>query len=287
MCLAIQYQVYADVCDIFLTIITRRSLKKSVELSERYRMSFIEAISTNNSFHSARVLVVDDEDSMRRSVVNYLNEHNLRASAVPGRQGLFHTLAVREPDLIVMDIHLGEEDGLDLLREIRGKSVVPVILMTGHLRDEIDRVVGLELGADDYLLKPFDMRELLARIRSNLRRRTMDRSAPARHAELDYAFAGWRFEQRTRRLISPTGETVTLTKNEFALLSAFVTAPRRPLSREHLLQATRLHEDVFDRSIDVQILRLRRKLEIDPRSPRLIRTERGLGYLLDADVTIH
>ncbi len=250
-------------------------------------MSFIEAISANNSFHSARVLVVDDEDAMRRSVVNYLNEHNLRASSVPGRQGLFHTLAVREPDLIVMDIHLGDEDGLDLLREIRSKSVVPIILMTGHLRDEIDRVVGLELGADDYLLKPFDMRELLARIRSNLRRRTMDRNAPAKHAELDYAFAGWQFEQRSRRLISPAGEIVTLTKNEFALLSAFVAAPRRPLSREHLLQASRLHEDVFDRSIDVQILRLRRKLEIDPRAPQLIRTERGLGYLLDADVTIH
>jgi two-component system, OmpR family, response regulator len=224
---------------------------------------------------------------MQRSLVNYLNEHNMRASAVSGRRGLMHNLSVREPDLIVMDLHLGDEDGLDLLREVRGKSVVPVILMTGHLRDEIDRVVGLELGADDYMLKPFDLRELLARIRANLRRRTMDRSAPARRTEHDYAFAGWRFDQRARRLLSPEGDTIALTKNEFALLSAFVAAPRRPLSREHLLQATRLHEDVFDRSIDVQILRLRRKLEIDPRAPQLIRTERGVGYVLDADVTLH
>lgn len=246
-----------------------------------------EDMSVSNLYNASRILVVDDEDAMRRSIVNYLMEHNLRASAVIGRQGLFHTLAVREPDLIVMDLHLGEENGLDLLREIRSKSVVPVILMTGHSCDEIDRVVGLELGADDYLLKPFDMRELLARIRSNLRRRTMDRNAPARYAELSYEFAGWNFDQKARRLISPAGAIVTLTKNEFALLSAFVAAPRRPLSREHLLQASRLHEDVFDRSIDVQILRLRRKMEIDPRAPRLIRTERGLGYLLDADVTMH
>lgn len=223
---------------------------------------------------------------MQKSLVNYLNEHNMRASAVSGRRGLMHNLSVREPDLIVLDLHLGDEDGLELLREVRGKSVVPVILMTGHLRDEIDRVVGLELGADDYMLKPFDHRELLARIRANLRRRAMDRSAPARRFEHDYTFAGWRFEQRSRRLLSPKGETITLTKSEFALLSAFVAAPRRPLSREHLLQATRLHEDVFDRSIDVQILRLRRKLEVDPRSPQLIRTERGVGYVLDADVSL-
>ena len=192
-------------------------------------MSYLETVCSNSSCQSARVLVVDDEVCMQKSVVNYLNDHNLRASAVSGRHGLMHTLSVREPDLIVMDLHLGEDDGLDLLREVRGKSVVPVILMTGHLRDEIDRVVGLELGADDYLLKPFDLRELLARIRSNLRRRSMDRSAPARRTEHQYEFSGWRFDQRSRRLCSPSGDMITLTKTEFALLSAFVAAPRRPL----------------------------------------------------------
>jgi two-component system, OmpR family, response regulator len=231
-----------------------------------------------------RVLVVDDDPAMQRMIVSYLGEHNMRATAVSGRQGLVRALAGREPDVVLLDINLGDHDGLDLLRELRARSVVPVILITGHRRDEVDRVIGLELGADDYLTKPFGMRELLARIRSVLRRRTMDRLNPARQAEQNFEFAGWVFSQRSRRLKSPAGAIVPLTKGEFALLSAFVAAPRRPLSRERLLQATRVHEDVFDRSIDVQILRLRRKLEPDPSDPRLIRTERGVGYCFDVDV---
>jgi DNA-binding response OmpR family regulator len=247
----------------------------------------LEAFDTVTEPHAARILVVDDEPAMQRMIVNYLNEHNMRASAVSGRKGLVHTLAVREPDLVVLDLHLGEDDGLDLLRELRSKSIVPVILITGHRRDEIDRVVGLELGADDYITKPFGMRELLARIRATLRRRNMDSLTPARRTEHRYGFEGWQFDQRSRELTSPAGKTVSLTKGEFALLSAFVAAPRRALSREHLLQATRLHEDVFDRSIDVQILRLRRKLEDDPRAPRFIRTQRGIGYVFDADVRVN
>lgn len=231
-----------------------------------------------------RILVVDDDPAMQRMIVSYLSEHNMQATSVSGRQGVLRALAGREPDVVLLDINLGDHDGLDLLRELRTKSVVPVILITGHRRDEVDRVIGLELGADDYLTKPFGMRELLARIRSVLRRRTMDRLAPARQSEQNFEFAGWVFSQRARRLKSPSGEIVPLTKGEFALLSAFVAAPRRPLSRERLLQATRVHEDVFDRSIDVQILRLRRKLEPDPRDPRLIRTERGVGYCFDVDV---
>lgn len=246
----------------------------------------LEAFGTVTEPHAARILIVDDEPAMQRMIVNYLNEHNMRASAVSGRKGLMHTLAVREPDLVVLDLHLGEDDGLDLLRELRGKSIVPIILITGHRRDEIDRVVGLELGADDYITKPFGMRELLARIRATLRRRNMDSLTPARRTEHRYSFEGWQFDQRSRELTSPDGQTVSLTKGEFALLSAFVAAPRRVLSREHLLQATRLHEDVFDRSIDVQILRLRRKLEDDPRAPRFIRTQRGAGYIFDADVRV-
>lgn len=250
-------------------------------------MRMLEAFDSVTEPHAPRILVVDDEPSMQRMIVNYLNEQNMRASAVAGRKGLLHTLAVREPDLVVLDLHLGEDDGLDLLRELRGKSIVPVILITGHRRDEIDRVVGLELGADDYITKPFGMRELLARIRATLRRRNMDSLTPARRTEHRYSFEGWVFDQRSRELASPDGQTVALTKGEFALLSAFVAAPRRALSREHLLQATRLHEDVFDRSIDVQILRLRRKLEDDPRAPRFIRTQRGIGYVFDTDVRVN
>lgn len=235
---------------------------------------------------AARVLVVDDDPAMQRMVVSYLIEHNLRATAVGGRAGLMHSLAAHEPDLIVLDLQLGEDDGLEILRELRARSVVPVILITGNRLEEIDRVLGLELGADDYLTKPFGLRELLARIRATIRRRAMDRRSPARERERTFRFDGWSLDQRQRALTSPAGEAVPLTKSEFALLSAFVQAPRRTLSREHLLQATRVHEDVFDRSIDVQILRLRRKLEEDPSAPRFIRTERGIGYKFDVDVEI-
>ncbi len=249
-------------------------------------MAFIDTAELSSQVKSARVLVVDDDPAMQRMIVGYLTEHNLRANAVSGRQGLIHSLVSREPDLVILDLHLGEDDGLDVLRELRTKSVTPVILITGNRREEIDRVVGLELGADDYLTKPFGLRELLARVRAALRRRSMDRLSPARQREAVFTFAGWRFDQRNRELVSPPGEVVALTKGEFALLSAFVQAPHRTLSREHLLQSTRVHEDVFDRSIDVQILRLRRKLEDDAQAPRFIKTERGVGYRFDVDVEV-
>ncbi len=152
--------------------------------------------------------------------------------------------------------------------------------MTGHRRDEIDRVVGLELGADDYVTKPFSLRELLARIRAVLRRQELGRAGSARDPERGgYRFAGWRLERRARRLLDPGANPVVLTKGEYALLVAFLEAPGRPLTREHLLQATRIHEDIFDRSIDVQVLRLRRKLEQDPSAPSVIQTARGVGYV--------
>jgi DNA-binding response OmpR family regulator len=155
-----------------------------------------------------------------------------------------------------------------------------VIIITGHRRDDIDRVVGLELGADDYLTKPFNLRELLARVRAILRRFDAGRSGPARDPERGrFRFSGWQLDRRIRQLTDPAGTPVALTKGEYAMLLAFLEAPQRPLSREHLLQATRVHEDVFDRSIDVQILRLRRKLERDPSAPRVIQTERGVGYV--------
>jgi len=191
------------------------------------------------------------------------------------------------PDLVILDLRLGREDGLDLLREIRADSDIPVIIITGHRRDEIDRVLGLELGADDYITKPFGLRELLARIRAVLRRREAGQAAAQRDAEKGRCkFGSWQLDRRERRLTNSSGEPITLTKGEYALLIAFLDAPQRPLTREQLLQATRIHEDVFDRSINVQVLRLRRKLETDPAAPSIIQSVRGVGYVFALPVEL-
>jgi two-component system OmpR family response regulator len=225
-------------------------------------------------------LVVEDDRTLRHLVMNYLEEHDIRTISASGREEVAGVLARDEPSLVILDLRLGQEDGLDLLREIRSHSDIPVIITTGHRRDEIDRVVGLELGADDYITKPFGLRELLARIRAVLRRREAGQAAVQRDSERGRCrFGGWQLDRRSRRLSDSSGVPVALTKGEYALLIAFLDAPQRPLSREHLLQATRIHEDVFDRSIDVQVLRLRRKLETDPNAPRVILTERGVGYV--------
>jgi two-component system, OmpR family, response regulator len=239
----------------------------------------------NRSSQSVRVLVVDDDPDIRQMVVNYFEGHNMRAASASGRHEMARHVNGSEPDLVILDLHLGSDNGLDLLRDIRSRSDVPVIIVTGRQCDEVDRVLGLELGADDYVIKPFCLPELLARVRAVLRRQEFGRATPLRDPERGrYRFAGWQLERRLRRLTDAQGAPVVLTKGEYALLVAFLEAPQRPLSREHLLQATRMHEDVFDRSIDVQILRLRRKLEIDPSAPRLIKTERGAGYVLTAAV---
>jgi DNA-binding response OmpR family regulator len=234
----------------------------------------------NESSPTARILLVEDDLSMQHMVVNYLEQHNMRLVSASNRQEVVRQFAAGEPSIVILDLRLGQEDGLDLLRQIRSQSDVPVIITTGHRRDEIDRVVGLELGADDYVTKPFGLRELLARIRAVLRRREAGRVAAQRDpGPRRCRFGGWQLDRRSRRLTDPDGASVALTKGEYALLTAFLDAPQRPLTREHLLHATRVHEDVFDRSIDVQILRLRRKLEADPRLPRVIQTERGVGYV--------
>ena len=234
----------------------------------------------NERGQPARILVVEDDETMRNLVVNYLREHDIQALSASGQEEVSRLFAREAPSLVILDLRLGREDGLDLLREIRSQSDVPVIITTGHCRDEIDRVVGLELGADDYLTKPFGLRELLARIRAVLRRREAVVVAVQRDPEKGRCrFGSWQLDQRNRRLSDANGNPVALTKGEYGLLLAFLDAPQRPLSREHLLQATRIHEDVFDRSIDVQVLRLRRKLETTPNAPRVILTERGVGYV--------
>jgi len=235
-----------------------------------------------------RILLVDDDPAIQKMVQGYLANHDMRTSSALDRRAADLEFGADAPDLVLLDLRLGRYDGLDLLREIRSRSDVPVIVITGNRRDEIDRVVGLELGADDYIIKPFGLRELLARIRAVLRRRA---AAPHGRQGSDAPrlcrFGGWQLDRQLRSLLSPEGSAVPLTKGEFALLCAFLESPQRPLSREHLLQATRVHEDIFDRSIDVQVLRLRRKLEADTNTPRIIRTERGVGYVFTLDVDWH
>jgi two-component system, OmpR family, response regulator len=233
------------------------------------------------------ILVVDDDPATRRMLASYFEEHDMPASAAAGGRELARQLQAGEPSLVILDLRLGQEDGLDLLREIRSSSDVPVIITTGHRLDEIDRVVGLELGADDYVTKPFGLRELLARVRAVLRRHELGRLARAREPQRGgYKFGSWVLERQSRRLVAEQGAEVALTKGEYSLLAAFLEAPQRPLTREHLLQATRIHEDIFDRSIDVQVLRLRRKLESDASAPGVIRTERGIGYVFTLPVEV-
>src|ERR1700687_5294398 len=225
------------------------------------------------------VVVVDDDSSLRQMVIKYLEDHNVPTKSASNRTELNRHFAGTLPSLIILDLRLGQDDGLDLLREIRSHSDVPVIITTGHRPDEIDRIVGLELGADDYIVKPFSLRELLARVRAVLRRQEMGRVARTHDPERGGdRFEGWAAGRGGRKLLDPNATPVAPSKGEYALVLAFLEAPQRPLSREHLLQATRIHEDIFDRSIDVQVLRLGGKLETDPSKPRLIQTERGVGY---------
>ena len=228
------------------------------------------------------VLIVDNDPTVRRNVSEYFSNHNIPTISAGDWNELKCTDGL--PSLIVMDRQTSRNDGLDRLRSIRSKSDVPVI-MTGHVPDEMDRVIGLELGADDYVIKPFGLRELLARARAILRRRGMASGARTGGSERGgYRFGGWRLERRSRRLMAPNGAPIPLSKSEYALLVAFLEAPQRPLSREHLLQATRVHQDIFDRSVDVQVARLRGKLEIDPSQLRMIQTERGIGYVFSPPV---
>jgi DNA-binding response OmpR family regulator len=222
------------------------------------------------------ILIVNNDPAMREAVSSYFSDHNCPTSCLPDWSELKCTGTC--PSLIIMDQSYSPDDGLDRLRSIRSKSDVPIII-TSHRADEVDSIVSLELGADDYVVRP-SPRELLARTRAILRGREMGRAARTHDPKGGgYRFNGWRLERYGRRLVDPNEIPVSLTKGEYGLLLAFLEAPERPLTREHLLQATRLHEDIFDRSVDVQVLRLRRKLEIDPNASRIIQTERGIGYV--------
>jgi DNA-binding response OmpR family regulator len=234
------------------------------------------------------ILAVDDDAATRQLIVDYLGENELRVTAVATGTELRKVVAEEPVDVVVLDLRLPGEDGLQLARELRDGSAIPIIIVSGR-NEEADRVMGLELGADDYITKPFSPRELLARVRAVLRRYRAGSEALAARDERKraYRFGGWELNLRTRRLLDGSGRRVELTNGEFNLLHAFCSAPQRVLTRDQLLDLSRLHStEVYDRSIDSQILRLRRKIEADPSRPQYIRTERGAGYVFSAQVEI-
>jgi two-component system, OmpR family, response regulator len=233
------------------------------------------------------ILVVDDDPQIRELLQEYLAENGLRVSVAAGGTLMSQILADEAIDLVVLDLRLAGEDGMAIARTLRDQSAIPIVMLTG-VREEADRVMGLELGADDFLTKPFSPRELLARIRTVLRRTKSAAVVQARqHEHRAYRFAEFELNLRTRRLNRRDGGRIELTNGEFNLLAALLAAPQRILTRDQLLEASRVFDnEVYDRSIDVQVLRLRRKIEADPSQPRFIVTERGVGYIFNAPVEI-
>jgi two-component system OmpR family response regulator len=231
------------------------------------------------------VLIVDDDETIRDLVTEYLSNNDFRVSAVADGKTMFECFDRESIDLVLLDLKLPGEDGMNLARKLRERATVPIVLLTGR-NEEADRVMGLELGADDYVTKPFSPRELLARVRAVLRRYQVQATLPERdNTRRAFRFSGWELNLRTRRLVAPGGSSVELSNGEFSLLNALCKAPQRVLSRDQLLSMSRLHEaEVYDRTVDVQIRRLRLKLESDPATPALIVTERGAGYRLASDV---
>jgi len=238
---------------------------------------------------SEHILVVDDQKEICDVVENYLSSEGYRVSVAHDGVAMRKVLEHDAADLVILDLMLPGQDGLTLARALRAESpVVGIIILTGR-GETVDRIIGLEMGADDYLPKPFHLRELLARVKSVLRRSAargaaQDAAAPGRSRA---QFAGWNLDLATRELFSPTGGEVRLTTGEFDLLAAFVKNANQVLSRDRLLDLARNREaGPFDRTIDVQVGRLRRKLEPDPQKPTLIKTVRGTGYIFTPAVEV-
>ncbi|WP_173980002.1 response regulator [Magnetospirillum sp. UT-4] len=234
--------------------------------------------------NGAHILVVDDDREIRDLLARFLARHGLRVSVAKDGADMERALGERAIDLVVLDLMMPGEDGLSLTRRLRANgNGVPIVMLTA-MGEDSDRIVGLEMGADDYLPKPFNPRELLARIKAVLRR-AREPAQQARGGGEGYRFAGWALDVATRDLTDPAGVLVALSAGEFDLLLAFVEHPRRVLSRDQLLDLARGRMAVpFDRSVDIQVSRLRRKLGEDPKDPQLIKTVRGGGYLFTPEV---
>lgn len=233
---------------------------------------------------SPHIVVVDDEAPAREMVGDYLRMHGFAVTLCDGGKSLRETLEGKSTDLVVLDLNMPQEDGLSIIRDLKQRTNVPIIMLTATA-SPIDRVVGLELGADDYLAKPCELRELLARIRSVLRRSTPSKPAPASSQEKSESASIVRFGTKWldldgQLLRDEEGNEHALTSSEFAILRVFATNPKRVLSRERLLELANTRDtEVFDRAIDLRIMRIRRKIEPDPAHPAVIRTVRGGGYV--------
>jgi DNA-binding response OmpR family regulator len=231
---------------------------------------------------SIRVLVVDDEPDLREMIATYLGKHGFVVSGAADGQELDAHLGRDSPDLLILDVNLPGEDGFAIARRVRARSTVPILMLTAA-GDAVDRVVGLELGADDYVTKPFDLRELRARIQAVLRRGGATRDRPQKQTEgvaKCIRFGDLLLDLDAHKLLRPDGTELEITAMEFDLLAAFARHPNRVLSRDRLLDlAHNRGAEPFDRSIDVRITRLRRKVERDPEKPQVIKTMRGTGYM--------
>jgi two-component system OmpR family response regulator len=233
---------------------------------------------------NGHILVVDDQKEICDVVQEYLTGEGYRVSTANDGNGMRRALGQSHVDLVILDLMLPGEDGLTLARGLRDESGIGIIILTGR-GETVDRIIGLEMGADDYLPKPFHLRELLARVKSVLRRVQSRTGEPGQTTRSHAQFAGWSLDLSSRELMSPGGEEVRLTTGEFDLLAAFVNNPNQVLSRDRLLDLARNREaGPFDRTIDVQVGRLRRKLEEDPQNPSLIKTVRGSGYIFTPSV---
>jgi DNA-binding response OmpR family regulator len=224
-----------------------------------------------------QILLIDGDVVAQRTVRRFLEEDNMRVMVASDRAEIDRVLSTIEPHLIILEL----PHGLDVLRSIRSRSDIPVIVAAGRGADDSDGVVGLELGADDYVVKPFAPRELRSRIRAVLRRcKNWFETGERGRKKRSYYFGDYRLNISTRTLVIRNLEQIALTRMEYALLTAFLDAPQRPLSRQYLALATHIHDEIFDRSVDVAVLRLRRKLRVDHELPSVIRNERGVGYKL-------